>query len=357
MDTEQPMLDIFKVRPRIMKLVIRAAMKFKALLIYAKTHRHRHMKLRLQTEADPNYENGRLLQLKGKSIKPIPNDLYTLTELTTLDMSASRESNLDCLLDKLPVELVFLKNLRCLHIDVNNISIIPVEIGELVNLEKLTCTNNKISCLPSSFQKLQKLTSLHLANNSFEHFPIIVCSLINLKFLDFSNNEITAIPDQISDLKYLEVFLLFHNLLEAIPDTLCTITKLKTLWLGDNRMRKLPASIVNLKYLDWDTSQLSSNVNGNPLVDPPIEICEKGVRAIGNYYRVIGRRKSSLRGAIKRNSIITAVLPVVNESSRRPSLRNFKFKNELKPIPKGIVVKKPNVNAQSSTPRLPKIKK
>ena len=277
----EKMLNIFKLPPKIMRIVIRVCFKFKALLMHARARANRQMKLKLQTEADPIYKNsggkiGRSLALKGKLIKPIPHDLYSLNELTTLDMSASRESNLDCLLDKLPIELLFLKNLRCLHIDVNNIQIIPVEIGELVNLERLTCTNNRISCLPLSFKKLQNLTSLHLGNNFFEHFPLCICSLVNLKFLDFTNNEIKRLPEEIGYLKLMEILLLFHNKLETLPQSLFTLIKLKTLWIGENCLKKLPSSIVNLKNLDWEETQLSSNVSGNPLVDPPLEICEKG---------------------------------------------------------------------------------
>lgn len=337
-------MNVFRLPPKIMRIVIRVCFKFKALLMYARARSKRQMKLRLQTEADPYYKNedgkmGRTLELKGKSIKPIPHDLYSLNDLTTLDMSASRESNLDCLLDKLPIELVFLKNLRCLHIDVNNIQIIPVEIGELVNLEKLTCANNRISCLPSSFKKLQKLTSLHLGNNSFEHFPNCICTLGNLKFLDFTNNELNLIPEDIGNLKLLEILLLFHNKLENLPDSLFTLKKLKTLWIGENQLKKLPHSIVNLRKLDWEETQLSSNVSGNPLVDPPLEICEKGIKNIGVYYRAIARRKSSLN---HQNLSITEqnqkLLPKINEV-RKASLRNFKFKSEIKPILKGKKLK------------------
>lgn len=319
--------EIFKIPSNIMKVVMKAAIKFRALLLRARVHKHKHTRLRLHTENDPCYENGRLLQLKGRLIKPVPPDLFSLIELTTLDMSASRESNLDYLLDRLPVELICLKNLRCLHIDVNNISLIPTELGDLVNLEKLTLTNNKLTCLPSSFTKLKKLTSLHLANNSFEHFPIVICSLTNLKFLDFSNNQLTILPDQIGDLKYLEILLLFNNLLEGIPDTLCDLKNLKTLWLGDNFIRKLPQAICNLKNLDWEHSQLSSNVNGNPLVDPPLDVCNKGVKAIASYYRVIGRRKSSQRITDGRKLLPNKVtFPKIPEKQdRKQSLRNFDF--------------------------------
>ena len=111
------------------------------------------------------------------------------------------------------------------------------------------------------------------------------------------------------------------------------MVKLRTLWIGDNRLCKLSSSIVNLKNLDWEATQLSSNVSGNPLVDPPLEVCEKGIKNIAVYYRAVGRRKSSLR-ELKRSSItdVAQKLAPVNEARRGSSVRNFKFKNDIKKV-------------------------
>ncbi|CAF4681911.1 unnamed protein product, partial [Rotaria magnacalcarata] len=81
----------------------------------------------------------------------------------------------------------------------------------------------------------------------------------------------------IHNLKQLRTLLLLGNRIKTLPDSVCQLSKLETLWLGDNKLTELPKSFPQLKHLDWyHHCELSSNFEGNPLVNPPLDVCRKG---------------------------------------------------------------------------------
>ena len=58
-------------------------------------------------------------------------------------------------------------------------------------------------------------------------------------------------------------------------------------WIGSYPFTMMFYSITKLKYLDWneDSFYLSSNLGGNPLVDPPLKVCLKGIQEIRIYFQ------------------------------------------------------------------------
>lgn len=251
-------------------------------------------RLKLQMENDPNYDHGKLLKLNGKIVYDIPNELATLNELTTLDLSAERESGLMLSVRRLPSLIFSLTNLKCLHLDVNNISYLPNEIGYLKNLERFTCTNNKLQTLPISFINLKKLKSLHLGSNLFKQIPKQIFSLLDLVFLDFSNNYISFLPEELGNLSNLETLILIHNYIQELPQSIGKLKNLRTLWLAFNDLTELPKSFTQLTNLEWSHLQLSSHIDNNPLEKPPVHICVKGTRAIKKYFDDLVKKTSRL---------------------------------------------------------------
>jgi hypothetical protein len=67
---------------------------------------------------------------------------------------------------------------------------------------------------------------------------------------------------------------------------------LHMLWIGYNRIRHLPISFHRLANLDWGVNGHTTSlaIDGNPLVDPPIDVCKQGVIAIGDYMAEFGGR-------------------------------------------------------------------
>jgi Leucine-rich repeat (LRR) protein len=183
-----------------------------------------------------------------------------------------------------------------LNLDANALTALPNEIGELKNLECLTVSCNKLQTLPPSYRKLTKLESLHLASNAFQAFPLVICQLEAMKFLDLSCNQIDLLPPTLSKLSSLRTLMLFNNKISEWPDALCDLIELRTLWLGKNELKRLPARFGQLKYLDWSIYPLSSNIDENPLMSPPLNVCKMGIQAIRDF----------LKGMTRKGSIIPA---------------------------------------------------
>jgi hypothetical protein len=214
-----------------------------------------------------------------------------------LDLTTERHTGLNMLINDLPKNLFKFKHLKRLHLDCNRIKSIPDELGQnLHGLEILTLSHNKLKILPQSISNLKHLTSLHLSNNRFETVPDVVFELKSLRFLDVSSNQLIELSTKIGLLKSLETLLLFENCLTNLPEDIGKLQQLRTLWLGNNKLKKLPRDIVKLNNLEWNNNflDLSSNIDGNPLVDPPLDICLTGIQAIRDYFgekREIKREK------------------------------------------------------------------
>ncbi len=104
---------------------------------------------------------------------------------------------------------------------------IPLEIGELVNLNYINLRFNELSgSIPNSICSLTSLTTLSLSNNQLTgSIPSEIGNLVNLESLYLYNNELSGeIPVSIGNLENLTSLGLFENQLESIiPDNICNI--------------------------------------------------------------------------------------------------------------------------------------
>lgn len=259
-----------------------------------------HQKLRrIQLQVvkdDAVYPGMRKLKLKGRDLEYLPNELFTMTDIEVLDLSPEREACLFYRLAQLPPAIARLANLRVLMLDTNELTELTKEVCRLPCLERLSLSNNNLMALPSEFSGLSSLRSLHLSNNDFDQIPDQVYELKDLEFLDVCDNKVSEISSSIAGLKKLHSLLLFLNKLTALPDQLCDLVQLKTLWIGGNRIAKLPRNFGKLKQLDWGRPghhTVSAVLNGNPLEDPPPEVCCRGVQAVSEYFA--SRRPAAVR--------------------------------------------------------------
>ena len=274
--------------------------------------------LRLRLDRDPVYGYKRL-HVTGEELAKPPRTIWKLKELEYLDMSPAGE---DCdasglhQLKRLPPDVMKLVNLRVLCLDTNQLNELPLEIGMLHNLERLVLSNNLLSDLPMSLGGLDKLRSLHLANNYLTEIPCSVFLLKDLQFLDVCDNTITHLAPEIGFLTKLESLLLMCNMLKSLPDAIGECALLKTLWLGSNELEELPRSIGALRELDWGKlTPSSSNLEGNPLKSPPLDVCKQGPQAIKEYFR-----KKDLMGKIlDRNASSPNDASPVDPTSKDPA--------------------------------------
>ncbi|MDY7075984.1 MAG: COR domain-containing protein [Chloroflexota bacterium] len=166
------------------------------------------------------------LNLVGKRLTTLPQEIGQLSNLTSLDLSYNQ-------LTALPPEIGQLSNLTKLNFKNNKLTALPPEIGQLPHLTELYLGSNKLITLPPEIIQLPNLTHLHLGINKLTVLPPVIGQLFNLTSLDLSYNQLTALPPEIGQL-------------------------------------------TNLQKLD---------VSGNPLISPPPAIVEQGKQAILAYLR------------------------------------------------------------------------
>ncbi|MDJ0637124.1 MAG: COR domain-containing protein, partial [Xenococcaceae cyanobacterium MO_188.B29] len=254
-------------------------------------------------------------------------------QLSELDLSSYWDDSKDQYqeLTRIPDKVFELTHLKKLDLSNNNIQHIPSQISRLTNLESLDLIGNyeftdipeelrgflrsvllKLTWqvytpLPEWFSQIDQL-GLHLIESkewerieSRETIPDTIVKLKNLFWLRISikfsedwlpwlqtlnelelylyNNQLTTFPESITKLSNLTELDLSENQLTTLPESITKLSNLTRLDLGYNQLNTLPESITKLSNLT--TLYLS----GNPLEKPPLEIANKGIEAIKEYFR------------------------------------------------------------------------
>ena len=102
------------------------------------------------------------------------------------------------------------------------------------NLKQISIYNNLLTCLPTEFANLTRLTVLKLDYNYIRNFPKEITNLINLKSLSMTYNDLDSIPKGIGNLIKLNYLNLNHNSIKTIPKEISKLTNLRKLHLEDN---------------------------------------------------------------------------------------------------------------------------
>jgi Leucine-rich repeat (LRR) protein len=128
------------------------------------------------------------LSFEYNDLKTLPTEFTHLRELTLLDLGHNQFSEFPweiALLKKLKRlyfnhnQLIFLINnfglcfphLELLHLNDNQIGMLPDSIGHLTHLKDLDLSQNKLVSLPPSFKLLTGLEELNLCNNQLKWLP------------------------------------------------------------------------------------------------------------------------------------------------------------------------------------------
>ena len=82
--------------------------------------------------------------------------------------------------------------LQMLVLDGNRMTELPMEIGALKKLEKLSASENALTGLPASVSALTSLTVLKLANNKLSAVPEQLGACSSLEELDLADNYLQA---------------------------------------------------------------------------------------------------------------------------------------------------------------------
>ncbi|XP_019728298.1 malignant fibrous histiocytoma-amplified sequence 1 homolog isoform X2 [Hippocampus comes] len=275
-----------------------------------------HNRLRAVAEGLGRLSTLKKLSVSHNSIQQLPEHIAALEFLEELDVSFND-------LHDMPASFCGLARLRTLDVDHNKLSRFPPEILALGDLEELDCSGNKFEVLPEdvvklksikilwlsslhlrflpdTFCHLQNLESLMLDGNHLATLPEAFGSLQTLKMVNLSSNQLTDFPEVLLDISGLEELYLSRNKLTQVPQEIGRLQNLANLWLDNNEIAYLPESLVDLAKLEElvlqgnqiavlpDNFGKLSKVNiwkvkDNPLVQPPYEVCMKGIPHIAAY--------------------------------------------------------------------------
>ncbi len=240
------------------------------------------------------------LNLNDYQLKEIPPEVFDLTQLKVLNLSRNELNSLpesienlsalsslkiignqlSCL--SLPQSIGNLSNLTELDLTGSKIRYLPESIGNLFSLNRLYLNRNELKTVPESISNLSLLNQLDLSNNKFIiDLPLSISNLHNLTWLNVNTNYITNLPNWIDNLTRLICLDLSENLLTRLPQSIGNLHNLTYLNLSYNKLKKLPKSIGNL------TNLTHLYLDDNPLKNPPVEIRQKGTKAVIEYFRKV----------------------------------------------------------------------
>jgi len=220
------------------------------------------------------------LELRKCNIEVLPSDIGQLKNLQSLDLWSNK-------LMHLPESLFTLKNLKLLHVGGNELNGISSSLSDLENLQILQIWGCNLDTVPKEVFNLKKLRLLNLSNNNIEVIPDEIFTLSNLEYLYIFNCEIKLIPIGFSQLKKLETLRLGRNQIEKIPNELFYSDSIKSFDVTDNSICEIYNSVL------YNNSIEELKIDNNPIVNPPLEVTVRGIKAIKKYFSSVQRLGST----------------------------------------------------------------
>ncbi|KAM8854126.1 malignant fibrous histiocytoma-amplified sequence 1 homolog [Synchiropus picturatus] len=233
------------------------------------------------------------LDISFNDLQKLPSSFSNLLHLRTLDadhnklnrfppaiLDLEKLEELDCSGNKFevfPGDILRLHSIKILWLSGLHVSSLPDAICQLTQLESLMLDGNNLAALPEGFANLQRLKMINLSSNRFVHFPLVLLSLQGLEELYLSRNKLTQVPEEIGRLEHLVNLWLDNNNISFLPDAIVQLRQLEELVLQGNQLAVLPDHFGNLSHVNiW-------KVKDNPLIQPPYEVCMKGIPHIAAY--------------------------------------------------------------------------
>ncbi|CAL9682481.1 unnamed protein product [Knipowitschia caucasica] len=228
----------------------------------------------------------RTLDADHNKLNQFPTEILGLSDLEELDLSGNK-------FEILPMELVKLKSAKILWLSCLHMTTLPDTFCQLHKIESLMLDSNDLRVLPPAFTNLQKLKMLNLSSNNFEQFPEVILSIVGLEELYLSRNKLTCIPEDLGQLVNLANLWLDNNKINYLPDSIVELSKLEELVVQGNLIAILPDNFGKLSQVNiW-------KVKDNPLIQPPYEVCMKGIPYIAAYQKELAQSQHAVKPRLK----------------------------------------------------------
>lgn len=173
--------------------------------------------------------------------------------------------------NSIPESIGNLIRLQVLNITENKLTTLPTSIGNLSQLRQLILGPNQLTELPSTIGGLSRLQELHINNCNLTDLPPSFSDLKSLQVLDIGNNNFTEVPESLQGVagNLISLNMSENDFSGGLPEWIGDFTALEELSLYNCHLPGLPASYQNLWRLRvLDLGGLGSN--GNQLSSSPI---------------------------------------------------------------------------------------
>lgn len=179
-----------------------------------------------------------IVGLRDSNLKCLPSEVLELERaVRMLDITHNK-------LVDIPLEIGSLVNIQRLILSENHLERLPITLGKLQSLKVLAIDDNRLTTLPDELGLLVRLERLSVSHNSLRSLPETIGSLRNLVQLNVSNNHLTFLPESIGSCFSLEELLANGNSIEDLPLSLCRLVNLKSLALSNNNVKQLPQNLL-----------------------------------------------------------------------------------------------------------------
>ena len=128
-----------------------------------------------------------------------------------------------------------IKQVTKLNLSGKNLKEIPENVYDYTNLEKLDLSHNQIASIPQAILKLRKLRTIDLSFNKISVLQSSIFKLPKLRVLNLHGNEIQNLPKQVKD-SHLKILILSKNKFEEKPEEL--LHSIANVDIEDNPMKK-----------------------------------------------------------------------------------------------------------------------
>uniref|UniRef100_A0A8C9NDW6 Multifunctional ROCO family signaling regulator 1 n=1 Tax=Serinus canaria TaxID=9135 RepID=A0A8C9NDW6_SERCA len=229
----------------------------------------------------------RTLDVDHNLLPTFPAPLLELAALEELDCSGNRH------LGALPEGIAALRRLKILWLSGTGLASLPEGLCQLSALESLMLDGNRLQALPAGFGRLQRLKMLNLSSNLLGEFPSAILALPSLEELYLSRNQLTVLPPHLCQLHQLRTLWLDNNRIRYLPDSIVLLHSLEELVLQGNQIAILPEGFGQLSRVTlW-------KIKDNPLIQPPYEVCMKGIPYIAAYQQELAHSQPALKPRLK----------------------------------------------------------
>eukprot|EP00002_Diphylleia_rotans_P007232 TRINITY_DN1672_c0_g1_i3.p1 TRINITY_DN1672_c0_g1~~TRINITY_DN1672_c0_g1_i3.p1 ORF type:complete len:2182 (-),score=438.40 TRINITY_DN1672_c0_g1_i3:205-6750(-) len=284
----------------------KANKELKALDLYANNS---DQELTMLADIEKEWRFARSIIVSNNKLSTLPDSLSTLAFLCSLDISNNQFSEIPHVIERMTrlhdlniqdnpilelplwiVGLSHLKNIRVGHKIGKETQLAPLGITSLScwkdtsadgNVEYRTVISNQnISSLVEYMGQLAQCHHLISSQNEIAALPDNFTIISSIKTLDLSFNQMTFLPDVLFDLSTLECLNISSNQVTAIPEAISKLQSLSVFDFADNKVSILPASLGDIAPL-----RNSLNFSGNPLIQPPKNVQDRGSSAVFDYLR------------------------------------------------------------------------